>query len=455
MKKDIRKSILVVDDDESFRRLLGYPLKKRYRLLMAESAENALSMLADRRPDLILLDIMLPGMDGIDLLRHIKTSWPDIPVLMLSATDKIPTVVEAIKLGAFDYLTKPITEEELLLKIDHALAASHISQELAQRRELQQETNRAHQFIGPSAVCEKIRHQIRLVGKTDATVLIEGETGTGKEVVARAIHACGPRAQKPFVALNCAAIPKELLEAELFGHTKGAFTGAHTAKRGKFQLAHEGTLLLDEVAELSLDAQTKLLRVLEEREFYPVGGNQVVTVEVRVIASTNRNLGEMVEQGTFRGDLFYRLHVYSIVIPPLRERPEDILPLAEYFLDHFNHVFRKTFQRISPEAQTILVRHPWRGNVRSVRNLIERVVLSEDGPVLKKEHLAGIGSASPPNTEREFLHLPESGIDLNDLEKQLLLQALELAKGNKTQAAKLLHLSRPTFLYRLDKYGFT
>ena len=249
MKKDIAQSILVVDDDESFRRLIKYTLKQQYHLLMAESAENALDILAGRKPDMILLDVILPGMNGLDLLRQIKTSWPDIPVLMLSATEQISTVVESIKAGAFDYLTKPIREEELFVKIDQAFAASHLSLELTQRRELQQETNLKYRLIGTSAALEKIRQQIETVGVTDSTVLIQGETGVGKEVVARMIHACSPRAEKPFVALNCGAIPKELLEAELFGYAKGAFTGAYAAKTGKFQLAHKGVLLLDEVGD--------------------------------------------------------------------------------------------------------------------------------------------------------------------------------------------------------------
>lgn len=455
MKKDIAQSILVVDDDESFRRLIKYTLKQQYHLLMAESAENALDILAGRKPDMILLDVILPGMNGLDLLRQIKTSWPDIPVLMLSATEQISTVVESIKAGAFDYLTKPIREEELFVKIDQAFAASHLSLELTQRRELQQETNLKYRLIGTSAALEKIRQQIETVGVTDATVLIQGETGVGKEVVARMIHACSPRAEKPFVALNCGAIPKELLEAELFGYAKGAFTGAHTAKTGKFQLAHKGVLLLDEVGELSLDAQTKLLRVLAEGEFYPVGGNQVVTVDVRVIASTHQDLEKMVDEKTFREDLFFRLYVYSIVIPPLREHPEDILPLAAHFLALFDRVFHKTFERISPEAQALLERHPWRGNVRNLRNLIERVVLSEEGPVLEPEHLAFLQAPEPEQHAggKDIVRLPEGGINLNDLERQLLVQALERTQGNKTKAAQLLHLSRATLLYRLEKHG--
>jgi two-component system NtrC family response regulator len=339
IKKAGHKRILLVDDDESFRRCIKYALKRRYHLLFAESAEQALTRLAERTPDLLLLDIMLPGMDGIDLLRHMKSSWPTIPVMMLSAVEQIPRVVESMKLGALDYLTKPITGEELLLKIEQVFTASTMKQELTQHRTLQQIIHRERRLTGPSEVLEKIRQQIRIVGKSDATVLIEGETGSGKELVARAIHACSPRAGGPFVALNCGAIPKELLEEEFFGHKKGAFTGAQTSGIGKFQLANHGTLLLDEVSDLSPQAQTKLLCVLEEQEFYPVGSNQLITVDVRVIATTNRHLKEMMEQGDFREDLFFRLNVYSLFIPPLREHPEDILPIAEYFIEHFNQYF--------------------------------------------------------------------------------------------------------------------
>ncbi len=459
MKKAIQKSILLVDNDEPFRRSLENSLKKKHRVWVAESAEKALNILAEKIPDLILLAIMLPKMDGIELLKHIKANCPNLPVMMITdALDQMPKIVESKQQGAFDYLTKPTIAEEIFLKIDQALESSacKIKQELDQRREWQFMINTNHRLIGSSSALEKIRKQIRVVADSGSTVLIEGETGTGKELVARAIHACNSRAGGPFVAINCGAIPKELMEAEFFGHAKGAFTGAHTARIGKFQLANHGTLLLDEIGELSPEAQTKLLRVLEEQEFYPVGGAKLIKVDVRVIASTNKNLKERVDQGGFREDLFFRLNVYSFRIPPLREHPEDILPLAEYFIERFNLKFKKNFQSISPEAQEILVRHPWRGNVRNLRNLIERVVLSDEGPVITKAHVEFIESTSPVKLQgRDAFQLPASGINFEELEKRFMLQALERAEGNKTKAANLLKLSRPTFLYRLKKHGLT
>jgi transcriptional regulator with PAS, ATPase and Fis domain len=291
------------------------------------------------------------------------------------------------------------------------------------------------------------------VGNSDATVLIEGETGTGKELVARAIHACSPRASGPFVAINCGAIPKDLMESELFGHKKGAFTSAQKDQIGKFQLAHQGTLLLDEVGEMPSDAQIKLLRVLEEQEFYPVGSSELVRVDVRIIASTNKNLKERMEQKLFRDDLFFRLNVYKIHIPPLRKRPEDIICLAEHFVKQFNLKFGKDFQEISAGAKEILLKYPWKGNVRELQNVIERVILCEEGRVVKKEHLSFIEPPSPAQWPTNPFQLPEGGIDLEEVEKNLIRQALELAKYNKTKAAKLLRLTLPTFYYRLQKYG--
>lgn len=458
MKKLSHKSILLVEDDELFQRSIRNFLEARYEVSIAKSAEIALALLAERVPDLVLLDITLPGMDGMEMLKKIKTSWSDLPVIMLTAMERISTVVEAIKLGAFHYLTKPIRVEELFTTIERGLESSEIKRELEQRRKLQLISNQAYRLTGTSPALSKIRKEIKIVGKTDSTVLIQGETGTGKELVAREIHACSSRASGPFVAVNCGAIPKDLMESEFFGHKKGAFSGAHTDEIGKFQLAHHGTILLDEIGELPPDAQVKLLRVLEGQEFYPVGSNKLIKVDVRVIASTNRNLKEMVEQKLFREDLFFRLNVYPIYLPPLRERPQDIMSLAEYFIEQFNVKFGKNFKEISPSAREVLLKHPWKGNVREIRNLIERIILSEEDTIIKKEHLSFIESSphkdevTPPLVSEAAFRLPEGGIDLEEVEKSLMLQALKLAKGNKTKAARLLNLSPPTFYYRLEKY---
>jgi len=444
---------LLVEDDELFLEAVNNFLAEKYNVVFAESAEQALKILATAVPDLILLDITLPEMDGIELLKIIKASSPDLPVIMLTAIGRIPKVVESIKLGAYHYLTKPIDAEELLLTIEQALESSEIRRELEQRRKLQLVKNIEYKIVGASAAINKIKKEIQIVGKEEATVLIEGETGTGKELVARALHASSPRASGSFVAINCGAIPKELMESELFGHAQGAFTGAQKDQIGKFQLAHRGTLLLDEISELSPEAQTKLLRAVEEQEFYPVGSNELVRVDVRIIASTNKNLKELVERKSFREDLFFRLNVYVMALPPLRERSEDIIQLAEHCIEYFNQKFGKKFRAISSEARAILLAHRWPGNVRELRNLIERIILFGEGTVIKKEHLRFLQTSAPSIPEETSFQLPENGMALQAVEKSLILQALKKAQWNKTRAAKLLKLSPATFYYRLKKHG--
>lgn len=448
------KKIFVIEDDALYREALSDYLSDNYEVMTAESGETALKALSNGHTDLILLDINLPDQDGVEILKKIKSSRPRLPVIMLTAVESIPKVVESIKLGAYDYLLKPINFETLLLTINRALESSDLRQELEHRRHLQLEVNKEYRFIGNSPSIKKIRKEIEVVGKTDTTVLIEGETGTGKELVAREMHACSSRASGPFVPINCGAIPKDLIESELFGHKKGAFTGAQKDAVGKMELASHGSLLLDEVGELSYQAQIKLLRALEQREFYPVGSTELVKVDVRVIASTNRNLVEMVEQGRFREDLFFRLNIYTIVIPPLRERKEDIITLAESFIRDYNIKFGKEISEITSEAEEVLLNHPWKGNVRELRNVIERVVLFAEDTKIMKEHLSFISHIFPDSKSHgEEFELPYGGIDLEELEKKLMVQALERSKWNKTKAAKLLNLSTPTFYYRLEKYG--
>ncbi|MDQ7065657.1 MAG: sigma-54 dependent transcriptional regulator [candidate division KSB1 bacterium] len=454
MKNNFKKSILIVEDDRLFRKAILNFLIEKYEVMEADNAEHALEMMKCHLPDLLIIDITLPGLDGIDFLEKIKVSYPEIPAIMLTAMDRIPKVVECIKMGAFDYLTKPIDAEELLLSIERALESVEIRKELEQRKRLQLLENEEIKLIGSSESMRKLKNEIKIVGETDATVLIQGETGTGKEVVARAIHAASPRAAGSFIAINCGAIPKELFESELFGHKRGAFTGADKDQIGKFQLAHRGTILLDEIGEIPLDVQAKLLRVIEEKSFYPLGSNELVRVDVRIIAATNRDLKKEVENGLFREDLYFRLNVYAIHIPPLRKRPEDIISLAMHFMELFNIKFGKKFKRISPEAKAILLQLPWTGNVRELRNTIERIILFESGTVIKKEHLYFIEKPHPEKKSKTMFELPEEGIDLEEVEKNFIKQALELAKYNKTKAARLLRLSPPTLYYRLQKYGF-
>lgn len=465
MKENNGRSILLVEDDELFCEAMLDFLSDAFDVLSAETAEKAIKLMTTNPPDLVLLDINLPDMHGIDLLKKIKVLRPELPIIMLTASESIPEVVESIKRGAYDYLTKPVDTDTFIMTLERALEASEIRQELEQRRNLQLATNKEYKLIGNSPALNRIRREITIVGKTNSTVLIQGETGTGKELVARALHDCSPRASNPFVAINCGAIPKELMESELFGHKKGAFTGAQKSSIGKFQLAHRGTLLLDEISEMSEDAQIKLLRVLEEREFYPVGSTELTKVDVRVIASTNRHLKEMAEKGTFRGDLFFRLNVCTLNLPPLRERHDDILDLGNHFLEENNIKFGKSFREISPGARDILLQYPWKGNVRELRNVIERIMLFENGSVVEAEHLDFLSATTPAKPSKQdsvngaarldghLYSLPEDGVDLEKLEKQLMLQALERAKWNRTKAAKLLNLSSPTFYYRMEKYG--
>jgi two-component system response regulator AtoC len=454
-KKDIKRKILLVEDDELFRQAMNDYLAENYIISAADSAETALALLNKEHPDLLLLDITLPGQNGIGLLKLIRNRWPEIPVIMLTAIDKIQTVVECIKLGAIDYVAKPIIVEELLASLERALETSEVRKELEQRRVLQLAENKEYRLLGNSPALEKVRKQIQLAARVDSPVLIIGETGTGKELAAREIHSCSSRAREPFVAINCGAIPKDLFETEFFGHKKGAFTGADASEIGKLQLANRGTLLLDEISEMPLEAQTKLLRVLEENQFYPVGSTQLIYVDIRVIACTNRSLEEMVKQKLFREDLFFRLNVYTIHIPPLRERHDDILFLSEHFLQHFNRKFGKRFGTIAAQAKEALANHPWKGNVRELRNVLERTILSEDEEVVEKEHLFGTTVSSMLENRENSFQLSPEGVDLEELEKDLILQALRVANGNKTKAAKLLKLSPPTLYYRLEKYGLS
>jgi len=446
-----KKTVLLIEDDELFRKSLLTFLSENHQVFESPSESDALQLLERTSIDVVLLDITFAELDGRDLLKKIKGNWPEQAVIMLTAIDRIATVVECMKLGAFDYLAKPVNPDELLLAISRAAEATEIKQELNQRRKLQLVSNKEYRIIGTDPKTDEIRKQIQLVAPYDSAILIEGETGTGKELVARAIHAESSRASAPFVAINCGAIPRDLIETEFFGYKKGAFTGAVSNEIGKFSLANRGTLLLDEIGELPLEAQTKLLRVLEENEFYRIGGTELVKSDVRLIASTNRNLRHMVEEKTFREDLFYRLNVYSIRVPPLRERASDILPLVEYFLVRLNPRYNKEFHGISNDALKVLQEHSWPGNIRELRNLVERIVLAENAPEIAVEQLHILA----PLRKQDQFRIPEQGLDLEQVEKDLIVQALKMSNGNRTKAAKLLNLTPPTLYYRLEKYGIT
>jgi DNA-binding NtrC family response regulator len=456
--------ILIVDDEASFRTSLKGALKKEYQIVEAADSEEALNQVAESPPDVVLLDISMPGVDGLEALRKIR-ALDDYPaVIMVTAHGEIKNVVQAMNEGAADYLTKPIDLDGLHIAITKALERLRFKREIASlRRALSNEYN-IDNLIGKSPeFLRALSMAKRVAVSPDANVYIGGESGVGKELFARVIHFNSPRAAAPFVAVNCAAINKEIVESELFGYRRGAFTGAHVkGKRGLFEEANGGTLLLDEIADLPLDVQAKLLRVLEEREFYPVGDSQARKVDVRVIAATNRNLEKLCENGQFRQDLYFRLATISINIPPLRERKEDIVLLANYFMQICNKKYGKNFRRLSNDAIQILLGHPWKGNVRELKNALERVALLEDGMEVKVIHLDFLGPAQKPPAQPKaaqdqggFLPsaVPASGIRLDEVIKHLIATAYQQTNKNQVQTAKLLGITRNTLLYRLKKYG--
>jgi len=451
-----RYKILIVDDDKLLQASLDDILSESYDTLIAGSGEEALRLLKSRSVDLVMLDIRLPGINGIETLRRMKEMGGETVVIMMTAYEDVKSVISSMKMGAFDYLVKPLDIEELEIIIEKALENLKLKREVEElRRQFVKEYNLDNIVAQSNSMRLALRLAYTIARSHDTTVLIEGETGTGKEVIARFIHHRSGRFNKPFVNINCGAITKELVESELFGYEKGSFTGGlQEGKRGKFETADGGSILLDEISELLPATQVKLLTFLEEKAFYPVGGSEKRHVDVRIIAATNKSLEEGIREGTFREDLFYRLNVARITIPPLRERQADILPLALFFMDKFNEKFRKQFRTISEEARRLLLEHPWTGNVREIRNVIERVVLMETGDEIEPGHLAfmkkSFGDAA---TAARAIRLPATGLNLDELTKDLILQALERTGGHRGRAAKLLGISRPTMIYRIEKYG--
>jgi len=446
--------VLILDDDALFARSVKRVLESQYEVTTVVKVAEALEVLAKDPPDAILLDMMLQGESGLDLLEAMKERTGEVPVIALTAVDQVAQVVKVMRAGATDYLTKPARFEELTLAIESAVEKTALREELKRRRDLQVESNREREILGSSTAIERVRREILTVGPTEATVLVTGETGTGKELVARAIHAASPRGSGPFVAVNCGAIPGDLFDAEFFGYRKGAFTGAQANYSGKLRLAHGGTLMLDEIGELPLEAQVKFLRALEEHEFYPVGSNELVRVDTRIIAATHRDLREMIDEGRFREDLYFRLYVFQIDIPPLRERGEDVMVLAELFLAQFAKKFRKEITGFAKGARKAMLDYGWKGNVRELRNVIERLVLTgEDGDVSEDAVALLLGRRKASSQTTGSFQLPETGIDLDEVEKSLMQQALDKAAGNKSKAARLLGMSNATFYYRIDKHG--
>ena len=452
-----RYKILIVDDDKLLQNSLDTILSEKYDTLIAGSGEEALRLLPTHDIDLVLLDIRLPGINGIETLSRIRQLNGKAVVIMMTAYEDVKSVISSMKLGAFDYLVKPLDIEELDLIIERSLETLKLKREVEELRKQFVKDYNLENIVAQSPTMKlALRLADTIARSYDTTVLIEGKTGTGKEVIARLIHHRSDRFDKPFVSINCGAISKDLVESELFGYEKGTFTGGlQEGKKGKFEAANGGTVLLDEISELLPAAQVKLLTFLEEKAFYPVGGSEKKHVDVRIIAATNRSLEECIREGTFREDLYYRLNVARITIPPLRERKEDIAALTLFFMDKFNQRFRKNFQKVTDDAGRLLMEHPWTGNVRELRNAIERVMLMEEGPEITKGHLDFLTKTAPLSGEADSpaWKIPPSGLNIDEMNRDLIVQALERCGGNRAQAAKLLGMSRPTMIYRIEKYG--
>jgi two-component system, NtrC family, response regulator AtoC len=452
-----KTQILVVDDEQLIRWSIEQNLKKQgYDVRTAEDGEVALRLVQEEQPDLILLDIQMPGISGLEVLEKVKEIDEDIVVIIVTAQGGLETAVTAMRLGAYDYINKPFNFDELSLVIRKALETSNLLREVAGLRS-------EHKKIGPPNIIGVSKHMKNVLAMMDkvakseaATVLVQGESGTGKELVAKWIHYKSNRADKPFVAINCASVPSALLESELFGHEKGAFTDAKVTKKGLFELADGGTIFLDEIGDMEIGMQAKLLRFLEDRTFRRVGGTKVITVEIRIISATNKDLLKAIEEKTFRNDLYYRLQVIPIFLPPLRERKEDILQLANHFIESFDKEFNKHVKGISSMAEKMLVEYNWPGNIRELKNVIERAIILGNDETLLLEHLpleiiAKGSSATPPMAP---IKLPPEGIDIEEVEKELIHQALESSDWNQSKAAKKLNLGSDAFRYRMKKFGF-
>ena len=455
-------SIYIVDDEEVIREGMLMALETNYQVKAFSSGESVLESLEKDTPDLILLDIGLPGMNGIETLRKIKSLYPTILIIMISAFEDIKTVISAMKLGAYDYSLKPLQIDALEVSIRNALDTIALRKEVQNIQEKFLKENLPC-FIGESNAIQDVMEFVAMLAESaDTPVLIHGETGTGKELIASAIHYRSPNFNGPLITLNCAAIPKDLIESELFGYEKGAFSGAHTSgKKGLIEEAENGTLFLDEVGDLSIEAQAKLLRFLEDGEYYRIGGTNKLRVKTRIVSATNKNIESMVKEGLFRKDLYFRLGVIKVEVPSLNERRDDILPIAKHFLLEFSQRFGKYFTGINSQAENALNAYHWTGNIRELRNLIERGVLIGKGPELTLNDL-GIdkvdSNTSVKQTKDEVLFspIPPTGINFSSLqesfEKRYIEEALRMADGNESKAARLLHMNHHTFRYRRRKF---
>lgn len=459
-------TIVVIEDDPLVNSTVKGILSSKYnKVATYTDAALGIDELHIVGPDLILLDIFLGHANGLDILEQLRKQGYTMPVIIMTAFSDIKMAVRAMRLGAEDFIVKPLDLEQLEVAVERALKNFDLRRQVDILSE-QLKKDQPSEILGSSEGMVKATEMAKIISKADdTTVLILGESGTGKELMARFIHENSPRSRGPFVTINCGAIPRELAENELFGYERGAFTGAtEKIKQGKFEQAQHGTILLDEIAELSMELQVKLLRVLQERQFYRLGGAKEISVDVRVIASTNKDLEKMVEEGTFREDLYYRLNVARILLPPLRERGNDILKLATAFVNEFNQKFGKSIKGFSPEAAGIITSYHWKGNVRELRNVIERIVLLEMNDLISKESLSflkPIGSNVPIQGKtsveildgQHYLQISKNGVTMGNVLKDLIIQTLKITNGNQIKAAKLLGISRAKLRYRIEQLG--
>lgn len=449
-----KATVLIVDDDKNTRDGLSLALDRHYRVLTAESGERALALLAvNPDVDILLSDMRMPGMGGLELLKTVRAKHPSVTCILLTAYGTVDTAVDAMRHGAYNFLTKPVSLDQLDLMLDKALKDRALERRVRSLESQLDERFGLENIVGQSEAMRPVFETIRQVAPTQATVLIQGPSGTGKELVARAIHRLSPRAGKPFVAINCAALPASLLESELFGHEKGAFTGAVAQRIGRFEQANEGTLFLDEISEIDASVQVKLLRVLESRQFERVGGTQTVDVDIRVIAATNRNLRAYVDQGKFREDLFFRLDVVDVLLPPLRERAGDVELLANRFLREFNERNGRAVEGFTPEAMRLLNAYAWPGNVRELRNTVERMVVLAKGTRLDVADVPqALRESAPDKSVRAVPDEGSAGGSLAETEKRQIMDVLRKNRGNRTKAALELGISRRTLHRKLKEW---
>ncbi len=443
--------VLVVEDELNIRTALVTMLEKLgHQVRGAGTGEEALALLGERRADLVITDLKMPGIGGMELLRRLKNTWPATEVVVMTAYGSIDTAVEAMRLGAYDYLTKPIDRERFPVAVKKALERHFLVTENKELRDRLETRTRFERMVGESEPMQRIYTLVEMVAGSDVTVLLTGESGTGKELVARAIHHKSPRTSGPFITLNCGALPENLFESELFGYEKGAFTGAMNTKSGRFELADGGTLLLDEVGELSLKSQVDFLRVLETKEFRRLGGTKVIKVDTRIIAATNRNLEEAVKAGDFREDLYYRLNVVPLKLPPLRERSDDIPLLVERFLHEFSAQHEREPKEFSREAMWLLRLYAWPGNIRQLRNVIERLVVTMPEKTIQPQHLPEEIQASKEDVRTMLVTL---GTSLGEIEREVIRRTLAEVTNHREKAAKLLGISLRTLQYKIKEYG--